>query len=136
MTSVNRPIKVLVVEDSAGDVVLLKHMLKKESFPNEQYIFTDVARLIDAFNLLDKQTFDLVLLDLNLLDIDGVSSVSALHAQKPNIPIIVYSGLDDIKVKEKALLLGAKNYLVKGHESSYALNFMIHQTVEDMPTAA
>ena len=120
--------KVLVVEDNASDVCLLEGMLSGIS-GDALYDFADVPRLVDALSLLDKQQFDVVLLDLNLLDMDGVSSISALHAQKPDLPIIVYSGMDDIKLKEKAFMLGAKHYLVKGRESGYSLNFMIEQTV-------
>ena len=54
--------------------------------------------------------------------------VAALHAEFPNIPIIVYSGMDDPKLKEKALMCGAKSYLVKGKESPYALKFLIENT--------
>ena len=128
-TSDITPIKVLIVEDCTSDVVLLEHMLIDVS-SDTAYNFTAVPRLIDAFSLLDKQQFDVVLLDLNLLDIDGVSSVSALHAAKPYTPIIVYSGTDDPKVKKACFSLGAKHYLVKGHESGYSLKFMIDQTLE------
>lgn len=134
MASHRIPTKVLIVEDCNSDVVLLERMLDDAS-PHDPYSFTAVPRLIDAFSLLDKQSFDVVLLDLNLLDIDGVSSVSALHAAKPDTPIIVYSGTEDPKVKRECLLLGAQHYLVKGHESGYSLRFMIDQTLGMAHTA-
>jgi DNA-binding response OmpR family regulator len=93
------------------------------------YEITDVPRLIDAFNRLDQENFDLVMLDLNLIDIDGVASVAALRAQAPNLPIVVYSGTDDTKTKEKALMCGAVHYLVKGKESGYGIKHIIERAV-------
>lgn len=123
-----RVVRILVIEDCKSDVFLLEQMLENVSI-NCFYEITDVPRLVDAFYKLDQQVFDLVLLDLNLLDIDGVVSVAALRAQAPHIPIVVYSGTDDAKTKEKALMCGASHYLVKGRESGYGLKHMIEQVV-------
>lgn len=115
-------IKVLLVEDSEGDVLHFKRMLLAVS---AHISVKAVARLVDAFHAIEQEKFDVILLDLNLLDVDGVVSVAALHAEFPDIPIIVYSGMDDAKLKEAALMCGAKRYLVKGQESPYALKFLI-----------
>lgn len=120
--------RILLVEDCKSDVFLLERMLEDVAM-GCFYDITDVPRLVDAFYKLDHEAFDLVMLDLNLLDIDGVASVAALRAQMPNIPIVVYSGMDDSKTKEKALMCGATHYLVKGRESSYGLKHMIERAV-------
>lgn len=116
--------RILLVEDCKSDVFLVEQMLENAGL-NCFYEIIDVPRLIDAFRLLDKEHFDLVMLDLNLADIDGVSSISALHSQMPDLPIVVYSGLDDKKVKEKALICGAFDYLVKGKETGSNLKHII-----------
>jgi CheY-like chemotaxis protein len=121
-------VRILLVEDCKSDVFLFESMLE-DAPVNCFYEITDVPRLVDAFNKIEQDNFDLVMLDLNLLDIDGVASVAALRAQTPHIPIIVYSGTDDSKIKEKALMCGAMNYLVKGRESSHGLKRMIERAV-------
>ena len=121
-------VKILLVEDCKSDVFLVNRMLEDVSV-NCLYEITDVPRLIDAFYKIDEEVFDLVMLDLNLLDIDGVSSVAALRAQAPGLPIVVYSGMDDVKMKEKALMCGATHYLVKGRESSYGLKHIIELSI-------
>lgn len=121
-------VKILLVEDCKSDVYLLERMLEDVSI-NFFYEIVDVPRLVDAFYKIDQEVFDLVMLDLNLLDIDGVASVAALRAQVPQLPIVVYSGMDDAKTKEKAMLCGATHYLVKGRESSYGLKHMIERAV-------
>ena len=95
------------------------------------YDITDVPRLIDAFYKIDGAIFDPDLpWPLNLLDIDGIASVTALRAEAPHLPIIVYSGMDDSKMKEKALLCGATHYLVKGRESSWGLKHLIERILD------
>ncbi len=120
--------RILLIEDSRTDVFLVKRMLCGIS-RNETFEITDVPRMADALEMLDKTPFDVVLLDLNLLDIDGIACVSALHAEIPNTPIIVYSGTQDPKLREGALMCGAKHYLVKGRESAFSLKFMIQQAL-------
>lgn len=121
-------VKILLVEDCKSDVFLVERMLEDVSV-GCFYDITDVPRLVDAFYKIDKEQFNLVLLDLNLLDIDGVASVAALRAQAPRIPIVVYSGTDDAKMKEKALMCGASHYLVKGRESGFGLKHMIERAI-------
>lgn len=119
-----RTVRILLVEDCKSDVYLMERMLRDTPL-NCFYDIIDVPRLIDAFSQLDHDAFDLVMLDLNLLDIDGLASVAALRAQVPFLPIVVYSGMDDARLKEKALMCGATHYLVKGRESSHSLKNII-----------
>lgn len=124
----SRVVHILLVEDCKSDVFLVERLLENVSV-NCFYEITDVPRLVDAFYKIDQEVFDLVMLDLNLLDIDGVASVAALRAQAPNLPIIVYSGMDDVKMKEKALICGATHYLVKGKESGFGLKYLIERII-------
>lgn len=108
--------KILVVEDCDSDVSLLKRMLEGRGIE-----IASAARLIDAFQHIDGEHFDVILLDLNLIDMDGVASVSALVAEVPDTPIIVYSGMEDRRLQEAALMCGASQYLVKGREDGHSL---------------
>ncbi len=115
---------ILLVEDCKSDVFLVERLLEEASI-NCLYEIVDVPRLTDAFKKIENEVFDLVMLDLNLMDIDGVASVAALHAERPDLPIVVYSGLDDAKVREKALMCGATDCLVKGEATSHKLKEII-----------
>lgn len=124
----SRIVRILVVEDCKSDVFLLERMLENVSVKCF-YEITDVPRLVDAFYKIDQEKFDLIFLDLNLIDINGIASVAALRAQVPNMPIIVYSGMDDANTKQKALICGATHYLVKGRESGYGIKHVIERAV-------
>jgi two-component system KDP operon response regulator KdpE len=123
-SSADQKLRVLMIEDSPGDVFLTRNMLEN-TIDEIGFEVRDVPRLVDAFALIESTDFDVVMLDLNLLDIDGVAAVKALHAQIPFTPIIVYSGSDDKKLYEKALLCGAQHYLIKGQESARSLKHLI-----------
>src|ERR1700733_6101387 len=103
--------KMLVVEDCQSDVFLLERMLSDAGGADMD--ICSVPRLLDAFQRIENEWFDLILLDLNLLDMDGVASVAALSAEAPGTPIIVYSGTENRKIQETALLCGAREYLIK-----------------------
>jgi DNA-binding NarL/FixJ family response regulator len=123
--------KMLVIEDCPSDVFILENMLSDSGCTDIE--ITNVARLIDAFQRIDKESFDVILLDLNLPDIDGVASIAALSAQLPNTPIIVYSGQDDPKLKVVAQMCGAAGYLVKGRETGRSLEYAIASAQNSKP---
>lgn len=127
--STTRIINILMIEDCYADVMLFKHMLNSASL-SSTFKISHVARLIDAFVQLKHEVFDVIILDLDLLDISGTASISALRDEVPDIPIIVYSGLNDSRIRHQALADGARHYLVKGMESGYALKFMIEEALE------
>ena len=125
--------KVLVVEDCPSDVFLLEQMLADAGGLGEAEI-TSVPRLIDAFRRLDEEAFDVILLDLNLADMDGVASVAALTAEAPDTPILVYSGMQNRRLRRAALMCGARQFLIKGHEDGCSLRKAITAAVGYHPT--
>lgn len=123
------PVRMLLIEDNHSDVFLISRMLH-EDCEEGAFDIVDTPRLAEALTLLDHQNFDIILLDLTLLDMDGVASVAALSAEAPTTPIIVYSGLHNPSLRHEALMCGAKHYLIKGRESPYSLRFIIQQTLD------
>jgi PAS domain S-box-containing protein len=105
-------IKVLLIEDNPGDVLLLQEILKDvttsavELLPAEQ--------LKEAFSYLAHQTFDVILLDLSLPDSQGLATFISVHQQAQAIPIIVLTGFNDENLALRAMQAGAQDYLVKG----------------------
>src|SRR6185436_20527626 len=61
--------------------------------------------------------FDIILLDLNLPDGQGLDAFIKIHQEAPNTPIVILSGLMDEEIAFQAIHLGAQDYLVKGHEA-------------------
>lgn len=55
-----------------------------------------------------------VLLDLNLGDTRGLAGLRLLRERWPRLPVVVVSGTRDERVREEAMLLGARAYVSKG----------------------
>lgn len=106
------PIKVLLIEDSPGDIRLIRNALDEAEgvrFGHERAdcLSTGLARLA-------KGGIDLVLLDLSLPDSKGVEAVTQVSAQAPSVPCVVLTGCNDEAMGLRALQAGAQDYLVKG----------------------
>ncbi|MBN66770.1 MAG: hypothetical protein CMM94_04290 [Rickettsiales bacterium] len=123
----NKAIQLLLVEDSITDAYLVQEMLSCEA-PGRFHI-VNAPRLIDAFHLIEKRKFDAILLDLNLLDIDGIASVTALHNEKPHLPIVVYTGMDDPTLATKVKECGATGFLVKGRADGKMIQYSIEHAL-------
>ena len=70
--------------------------------------FDEVVRLLDA-----RDTIDLVLLDLKMPRVQGLSGLVYLRAQYPAVPIVVVSASDEPAVIRRALDLGASGFISK-----------------------
>lgn len=105
--------RVLVVEDDPADAELALASFSQSRRPR---FFVQVApTLAAALERAGRETFDAVLLDLNLDDSRGLATLSTFCAQVTDAAIIVYSGLDDDQAALEAVRCGAQDYLVKGN---------------------
>jgi diguanylate cyclase (GGDEF)-like protein len=121
-------IKVFLVEDDSGDVDLIQEMLSTETRPG--FDLEHTIRLQPALKHLAKQTPDVVLLDLALPDSRGLKTFTDLHAQSPDIPIVVLTGLNDETIALEAVRQGAQDYLVKGQISGKILSRVLRYAIE------
>src|SRR6476646_10870370 len=94
-------IKVLFLEDDAGDARLVQMMLEQAA-PAE-FALSIVPRLGDALKLLAQGGFDIVLSDLDVPDSKGLGTFLRLYGQAAGIPVIVFSGLADEQVAIQAV---------------------------------
>ncbi|NJK47520.1 PAS domain S-box protein [Candidatus Gracilibacteria bacterium] len=124
----NGHIKILLVEDNPGDVLLLKEFLRDVN--STQFELTPVECLKEALQFLDEQRFDIVLLDLSLPDSQGLETFVEIDRNAPLIPIVVLTGLDDETVAIRAMQEGAQDYLVKGQVDGNLLGRAIRYAIE------
>jgi signal transduction histidine kinase len=122
------PLRVLLVEDSAGDARLLREMFRTEA-PGS-FVLTHVERMSDALSHLAKGCLDIVLLDMGLPDGHGLDTVRRAQAAAPGIPMIVLTGLDDEALAAAAMKEGAQDYLIKGQIENRALPRALRHAIE------
>ena len=122
------PIKVLLVEDNAGDARLMREMLADSD--TTQFDVTHVKRLDEGLRQLESSDFNLMLLDLWLPDGEGLDTVARALAAVSKAPIVVMTSHDDETLAVKAVQSGAQDYLVKGQADTRGLVRTIRHAVE------
>jgi two-component sensor histidine kinase/CheY-like chemotaxis protein len=125
---VDAPINALLVEDNPGDARLLREMLVDAD--ESGFLLTHLPRLGDALEQLDREAYDIVLLDLQLPDAQSFETFSRTQMRAPRIPIIVLTGNDDRDLALKAVRHGAQDYLVKGQFDTALLTRAIGYAIQ------
>ena len=103
--------KVLIIDDSIFVVKQIKKILEAEDFE-----IIDVAE--DGQIGFDKYkehypNIDIVTMDITMPKMDGISSLEKIIEFDKNAKVIIISALGKEDLVKKALLSGAKNYIVK-----------------------
>ena len=104
--------KILIVDDQAANVELLENILREHGFIGIQKL-TDARLVLPLF--ADFQP-DLVMLDLRMPHIDGLSLLKQLRSQIPEgtyLPFVIVTADLSQRVRQEALTLGAKDFLTK-----------------------
>lgn len=103
--------KVLLIEDSASDAVLIKtHLERARSLALR---IEHAWRLEDGLAALTRERWDAVLLDLGLPDSNGIDSLRIIQAAGQNPPVIVLTGNINEEMGLDAVKHGAQDYLNK-----------------------
>jgi len=125
-------IRILVIEDNPGDVNLLRAMLHtaSESVPQLSFELISAEYLREAVELLSKEKFDLVILDLHLPDSVGIETYQVLSRSLPNTPVIVLSGNDEGDLGLQTVRSGGQDYLIKGQIDGQLLTRSILYSIE------
>jgi signal transduction histidine kinase len=123
-----KALQVLVVEDNAGDVRLLREMFSGER-PGS-FELTHLLRMSEAEIHLAKGGVDITLLDMGLPDGHGLETVRRAHAAAPGVPLIILTGLDDEALAAEAMMHGAQDYMIKGQIESRALPRALRHAIE------
>lgn len=102
--------EVLLVEDNAGDAVLIRQILADGSLPVNLHIARDGEQ---AITILNDGHFHpgLIILDLNIPRISGAALLERWKAL--GTPVVVFSSTSSERERERALALGAREFIQK-----------------------
>ena len=106
-------VRILLIEDDAGDALLVQRSLIAPSSSCSGFSLHRAATLAEGLESLARGGFELLLLDLNLPDSQGVETVRRVREHHAEIPIVVFSVAGDEETALAALSAGAQDYLVK-----------------------
>jgi len=99
--------KLLFIEDNKELVATIKDALK------EEYTLESASSAKDAEYLIQVYEYDLIILDIGLPDMDGITLCQRIRTYRVNTPILMLTGEHEIATKVLALDSGADDYLIK-----------------------
>lgn len=107
------PKRILVVEDNDANRVMLCRRLNKHG-----YATAEAADGRQALDLVAKQTFDLVLCDIMMPEVDGYEVLRELKADPDlkALPVIMISAVDEMASVVRCIEMGAEDYLQKPYD--------------------
>ena len=100
--------RLLVVDDDYLICNLLTERLSREGYECQSCEGTK-----EAFRLMERQVFDLVIVDLLMPGMTGLELLAVAHKQYPRTAFLIATGVHDASVEATAKRLGAADYLVK-----------------------
>lgn len=110
LPAAERPIRVLIVEDSEDDVLLLVWELKRSGY-QVHYEAVDTRPAMES--ALRAGPWDIVISDYSMPDFSGLEALATLRAQALDVPFIIVSGNIGEDVAVEAMKAGAHDYVMK-----------------------
>lgn len=108
------PIRVMIVDDIAET---REHLAKLLSFETDMSVAGSVASGQEAVALASEKPVDVLLLDINMPGMDGIATAEQLGLNAPRAAIIMMSVQGDPDYLRRAMLAGAREFLVKPFSS-------------------
>ncbi len=117
--------KILVVDDDKNLVELIQMRLEKAGYDVTTALHED-----EAIEKAKEQIFDLAIVDLQLINTDGISLMEDLHLIIPEMPVIILTAYGSIESAVDAIKRGAYSYLTKPFEHQDLL-LQIQKAIEN-----
>jgi pilus assembly protein CpaE len=107
---VGEKIRVLIVDDVSETRENVKKLLQFESDVD----VVGIARTgKEAIQVSQELNPDVVLMDINMPDMDGIAATEAIRAKQPAVQVVILSVQSDQNYMRKAMLVGARDFLTK-----------------------
>jgi CheY-like chemotaxis protein len=102
--------KILIVDDSSTNIVLLEAILNGRGYQIET-----AQSVKEAFQIIKKESVDLILLDLLMPKVNGYDFLKELKTNESTmqIPVIIVSAVADPENKKKSIEMGALDFINK-----------------------
>jgi two-component system invasion response regulator UvrY len=103
-------IRILIADDHA----IIRHGLKQIIEENgEMLVVAEAGTGIDALRKIRETECDVVLLDISMPDMSGIDVLKQIHAEKPQLPILILSIYSEEQYAMRLIKAGAAGYMTK-----------------------
>ncbi len=102
------PARILVIDDDQKLAAAIAESLERKG-----HRVTVATSGKAGAERIDADEFDIVLTDLRMADLDGLTIVRQVQEVLPEAEVVVISGFNDVRTAQEAVKLGATHYLMK-----------------------
>jgi diguanylate cyclase (GGDEF)-like protein/PAS domain S-box-containing protein len=127
MLSNPQAIRVLLVEDNAIEADLVRSQLAESRY--FRAYLEHVTHVAAGLLRIAAQSWDVVLLDLNLPDGNGIDNVHRICDVSDRVPVVVLTNVEDDDIEIASVSVGAQDYLVKRRMTSEVLSRAIRYAI-------
>lgn len=106
--SLDKKKTILIVDDSASHRLMLRASLGEEG-----YDVQEAADGLTAMEFVKSKPCDLILLDLKMPKMDGVTALKEIKRINPAIPVLIMTAFASVETAVKTLKIGAADYVTK-----------------------
>ena len=107
--------KILIAEDNDSNFILMTYILKK------YYQFERAKNGQEAVEMAEKNTYDIVLMDIKMPIMDGLEATKTIKEKFPDLPIIALTANAFDSDRQLALEAGCNDFLSKPVSSDLCL---------------
>ena len=107
--------KILIAEDNDSNFVLMSYILKKH------YQFERAKNGQEAVEMVDKNQYDIVLMDIKMPIMDGLEATKAIKEKHPDLPILALTANAFDSDRQLAMDAGCNDFLSKPVSSEECL---------------
>ncbi len=108
LKKLNKAKKVLIIDDEESIRKILSIILKTEG-----YAVTEVKDSKEAIKIISKDSFNLIITEISMPNVDGLTLIKEIETVSPNVPVVVISAIGTKNIIKKVINAGACSYLIK-----------------------
>jgi two-component system cell cycle sensor histidine kinase/response regulator CckA len=120
--------KILIVDDNEDHQVLMEESLR-QFMHDVEIVFVSTGG--ECILGLLKENYDLIVIDYNLSDMNGLDVLREVNNRQYHCPVIMVTAFGDENVAVEAMKLGACDYIVKSGDYLKRLPAIVHRVVQD-----
>lgn len=109
-------LKALVVDDNKLNLLVADKILSKEDFD-----CTTIDNGFDAIKLAKENTFDIILMDINMPKLNGIGTTKRIREFDTTTPIIAITAVDVTQLNRQILRAGLNDYILKPYNKKHLL---------------
>lgn len=127
-------IRILLIDDDEDDFIITRDII--QDIPGRNYLLDWTGSFSEALTLIEENKHDVYLVDYRLGAHDGIELISQAIEKGTTAPFILLTGQSDRETDEKAMRIGAMDYLVKGTINPFDLERSIRYSLEHAKSLA